>query len=228
MKKLLILLVSASLLLTTSCGDDDNSEPAFEFDCTYLKVKEGSKLTQKYVSAGSSTETTVTSEVIDETEVANTQVAVFENDAGQQSFVTCDGDKFIVTAGQTTTVDGTTTVENILLTLDLGRPVGESYEAATIVSTTTVQGYMFETVNRYEGKVVEKDLTMEVEGTSYTDVVKFELESYTSSSLDPGVETFTTTTTYYMAPEVATIMTEIYDETQGFVSTTITLISYEY
>lgn len=217
------------MLLTTSCNNDDDAEPAFTFDCTYMKVKEGSKFTYKFESNGS-TPQTIESEVVDQTEIDNTVVAVFESEGGQQSFVTCEGDKFIVTAQEVTTVDGNTTVQNILMTLDLGRPIGEQYTAANIESTTTVQGYTLQTYNRYEGTVIEKDITMDVEGTTYTDVVKFELESYTSSSTAPGYEFFTTTTTYYIAPKVATILTEIEDETFGeptLISTT-TLVDYEY
>ncbi len=228
MKKLLILLLTASLFFTTSCNNDDNAEPSFEFDCTYMKVKEGSKFTYKYENLGSTTAQTVISEVVEQSEIDNTLVAVFEAESGQQSFVTCEGDKFIVTAQELTTVDGATTVENVLLTLDMGRTLGETYEAATIVSSTTVQGYMFETINRYEGTVVEKDITMDVEGTTYSEVVKFELQSFTSNSNYPNDEYLTTTTTYYLAPKVATVMTEIFDEFLGSVITTTTLVSYEY
>lgn len=231
-------MLSASMLLTTSCNndsdddDDNNPEPAFTFDCTYMKVKEGSKLTTKNVSFdpyGGSSEETYVSEVVEQGEVENTVVAVFEGSNGLQSFVTCEGEKFIVTAQGVTIEDGVlTTTEDILLELDMGRPVGDSYEVATIVSTTTVQGQSFQTFNRYVGQVVAKDLTMDVEGTSYSGVVQFEMESYTSSSTAPGTEFFTSTTTYYMAPEVSTIKSEIYDETQGYTSLISTLISYEY
>ncbi len=231
MKKLLFLLLTGALFFTTSCNNDDD-EPAFTFDCTYMKVKEGSKLTSKIESFdifGGSTESTTTSEVVDQSEIDNTLVAVFENEMGLQSFVTCEGEKFIVTAQGQTMVDGAVTMtEDILLTLDLGRTVGEDYEVATIVSNTTFYGETFQTINKYIGRVVEKDMTMVVEGTTYTDVVKFEMESYTTSSLVPDLELFTSTTTYYMAPEVATILTEIYDESQGFLTLKSSLTSYEY
>ncbi len=89
-------------------------------------------------------------------------------------------------------------------------------------------GLTFDNINKYYGQVVENGLTMDVEGTSYTDVVKFELESHTSNSLYPSDEYHTTTTTYYLAPKVATIQTEIYDELFGSLLTTTTLMNYEF
>jgi len=220
------------MLLTTSCNNDDednNPEPAFTFDCTYMKVKEGSKFTYKLESFGSTAAQTIESEVIEQSEIDNTLVAVFESNGGQQSFVSCEGDKFIITAPETTMVDGVvTTTTDILITLDMGRTVGESYTAANLTSNSTVQGYSFQTFNRYVGEVIEKDITMEVEGTTYNDVVHFKLETYTSTSADPTFEIFTTSTNYYLAPEVATIMAEIKDETQGIILSTTSLTDYEY
>lgn len=225
MKKLLFLLLTATVFFTTSCNnDDEGSTSNFELDCTYLKVRAGSSFT--YDVTGSVV-STITSEVVESTEIDGTLVAKFEDNAGGESFLTCEGDKFIITAQESTTIEGSITVENVLMTLDLGRPIGEEYLALTINNATTASGYSFNVINRYWGKVIETGLSMEVSGTTYNDVVKFELETFTENSLGGG-EIHTVTTTYYIAPEAANIMTEIYDELQGLIVTTTTLTDYTY
>ena len=227
MKKLLILFASASLLFITSCGNDDDNSSSFELDCTYLKVREGSTFTTKLETTGSAPQS-ITSEIIESEEIDGVLVAVAESDSGAKSYLTCEGDKFIVTAQETTTIETNVTIKNVLLELDFGRTIGETYTVGTIVSSSSIQGYDFDIINRYEGMVLEKDLSMTVEGIAYTDVVKFEMVSFTENSLGGG-EFKTTKTIYYVAPEVATILTEIYDELGGFgLISTATLVEFNY
>lgn len=227
MKKLLLLLLPAALFLT-SCGDDDTAD--FSVSCTYLNIQEGSKFTYKYNT--NNNVTTVETEVTSQEEIDGVTLAVFETEGenGGTSYLSCEGDKFISSAPSQSTNTGifTSTTDPIILTYDLGAAVGEESLVGEIVTTSTAGGQSYTTTNKYFGTVTEKDITMEVEGKSYSDVVNYELRTVTETSLAPGQELEVVKTIYYFAPEVANIMTEIIDVTTNTVLVTATLEDFEY
>lgn len=235
MKKLLLLLLPAALFFT-ACGDDDNGEAELNeiiatitSSCTYLDVQAGSKLTYKVVNSDGSTQT-ITSKVVDQEEIDGVSLIVFETDDEQTestSYLSCEGEKFISSAPAQSNGTGTTTGP-IILTYDLSAEIDEELLVSEIQSTTNAGGQSFITTNRYYGTVLEKGLSMTVEGKTYSDVINYQLRTLTESSSLPGQEFEIVKTVYYFAPEVANVKTEIYDVFSDEVISTVTLADFEY
>ncbi len=227
MKNLFGLLLLCCLVLS-ACKSDDEASESFEVTCTYLEIQNGTKLTYKQETFGGATQT-IEGEVTSQATIDGILVAVVETN-GQESYLTCDGDKFTQSApAQTQTGGGvTSTTGDILMTLDFGAPIGDSSLVATIVVNQEVQGQSFSTTNTYYGKMVETDQSMTVEGTTYNDVIKYEINVFSESSELPGELFHTSNVVYYIAPQVATIYSEIKDPISGIVLTSVSLVDYEY
>ena len=226
MKKILFLFFPAVLIMLSSCGGNDDE---FTVECTYLKAQMGTNW--KYELTNQLGVTSIyTSEAQSVTEIENTEVILLRNTSNgqdQESFLTCDDSKLIQSAPTAQTTGGQT-VNDVLLTLELGRPIGDRYLALNISQDLSQAGINLITNNDYYGEVVETGVTRTVNGTTYSDVVKFNLITFTETIVE-GVSqgvVETATTTYYIAPEAGNIYSEI--KSFGQVVTTVSLLEYNY
>jgi len=133
-----------------------------------------------------------------------------------------------ISAEQATTLGGVD-IEDLFITFDLSRVIDEEYEAAEIVVDVEQYGVTVTNINRYVGKVIERGQTLQVEGNNYTDVVRFDLNVFTSIEGYPG-EFHTVRADYYFAPEVGVIRTDFFDLSSygDNITHSFTLVSYEY
>lgn len=227
MKKIIFLLFPAVLIMLSSCGGGNDDE--FTVECTFLKAQMGTNW--KYELTDQLGTTSIyTSEAQSVTEIENTEVIVLRNTSNgqdQETYLTCDDGKLIQSAPSAQTTGGQT-VENILLTLELDRPIGDRYLALNISQDLSQSGVSLITNNDYFGEVLETGVTRAVNGTTYNDVVKFQLTTFTETIIE-GVSQGTiesAITTYYIAPEAGNIYSEI--EAFGQVVTTVSLLEYNY
>ncbi len=225
MKKIIFLCLPIMLMLS-SCGGSDEED--FSVDCTYFKARPGTTWNYEAVQFGVSAPQVT--KALSTTEVDGTEVVVVSNNFNgqeQESFVTCDQNVIIQSAPTAQTTTGQT-VEDVLLELDFGAPVGEESLVLNLSVDQSQAGFMIVTNNDYFGKVVETAISMPIGGTTYNDVVKYELRTVTETIID-GTSTGaseTALTTYYVAPEVGTIYSEI--EALGTIVFTLSLIDYTY
>ncbi len=225
MKKIIFLCLPIMLMLS-SCGGSDEED--FSVECNYFKARAGTTWNYEVDQLGVSATQVTTALSI--TEVDGTEVVVVSNNFNgqvQESFVNCDQDVIIQSAPTAQTTTGQT-VEDVLLELDFGAPVGEESLVLNLSVDQSQAGFMIVTNNDYFGKVAETGISMPVGGTTYTDVVKYELRTITETILD-GISTGvseTALTTYYVAPEVGTIYSEV--EALGTLVFTLSLKDYTY
>lgn len=230
MKKLFLLLLPAALFIT-SCGSDDDAAASFQISCTYLDVQDGTKITTKYETVATGSSQTLTTEIVSQETVDGVLYAVAESDGfAGQSYLTCEGSNFLTYAGPQSTSSGGVTTEtgDINLVYELGAAIGVEKNIGQIISTTTAQGETFTTTNTYFGTVTDNDMTMEVEGTTYNNVVRYEIRIVTESSAAPGSTFEIAKSVNYFAPDVSTIYTETIDVFSGDVTNTTSLVDFEY
>lgn len=221
MKKLIYFLFIITSLVACSKDDDPvDSKPVLK-DCTYMKVRVGTKFTSK---VGSQQKTNTVTGL---TTKNGLEYVEFINSDNQKSYAYCNGEKYII--GVETPVlivdNVPTTVQTFALTFDLGASIGEEKSIGNISTTITQGGQSFTSSTRYAGKVTAKGLTKTVGGTQYSNVVEFEMDTY--NELEFTGEIHSTNTVYYFAPEVGTISSKVNNLFSGEV-TEQELVKYEY
>ncbi|MEM9886342.1 MAG: hypothetical protein AAF849_10645 [Bacteroidota bacterium] len=222
MKILIRLTFLASLgVALFSC---DQNEDLGEFEsfesCDYLRAKVGTTWTFTGEN-GFSTNTTV----IGDTLIDGRQVLVTENE-NSIGYMGCFEKGIIGTAPEVIGVQGTV-VGEVTIELVLDEQVG--YTWAGPVLQYESNGFDITTTYTYE--IIEKGKEMEVNGTTYQDVVvvKATYEGVIEGFDDPFA---TGRLDYYFAPEVATIRSLFYSPNpftgELEIGSTIDLANYEY
>ncbi len=220
-----------SCLLLASCGGDD--EPSFAQDCTYLKVREGTKFTYSVNSSSSFSSSTIASEVTGQETIDGVVMSILtDSDGADYAYIGCNGDMLTQTLISGSSVGSTGMISgDAFFNYDFGTAIGDSSFLGSVDVSDVSNGISFTNSNDYYGKVLERDLTMEVAGTNYTDVIKYEVNTFSSGDSWPSGVNHSINTIYYFAPEVSaiyTVATQPYLGTFFEQETTVELIDYTY
>ena len=205
MNKYYLLLLLTPFIAFVSCDkeDDNLEEKEVLANCTYFKVREGTTFTYDYLDGN-----VQTAEVIEKQDVDGNDLILFRSSNGDESYLNCDGEMMIFTAEEATTLNNEVTIKNIKMDLDLSGEIEDEKLIATINNTQSVNGYTFTQTVKYYGKVVARDMSMEVGGMNYSDVVEYHIRTTNTVS---GLDIPTSNSKYYFAPEVAYIQWESRD-----------------
>lgn len=198
MIRFLLAVFSCMLLMTFSaCNDENETNAEATGDCTYLKAREGTTWTYKG-------ELNYTTEIIGDTVINGRDYLVGVNDL-DISYIGCS-DRGITGLSVLSQTFAGGTVEYAELDLEANEEVGHQWQSTPITITYDFNGVTAETTVQYNFEIIEKGISLEVNGITYEDVVFIE-NNVTSTTVIPGFPSTSSTakTDYYLAPEVSLI-----------------------